>query len=361
MKKIDTEHFIQQQAARYVTRLYSGEMSAQEEREISAWRQQSEQHEQEFQQMLSLWELSNSLYQPAKVRKKPQKLARRGLSLAASIGFAAVLLYFLWQPDQPGIPEDTRFANQSEQQQSTDTQVASPAVTMPLIERRYVHTGVGEVDTVRLSDGSTVTLNSATVIQVAFNAGERQVVLLEGEAFFDVTSDPQRPFIIDTGNQKIRVVGTKFNVRKSNGDLRVAVVEGVVAVSRGRAKEVDTGESEVFEDYVLEAGSVGSFSASAEVIVPASFAQVSQAHQWRKGLFRFDDEPLAVVVDEFNRYRTTKLRIVDPAAADLRISGVFHFGEGEGLVDALRATLPIEIVPEAGELQVRLRNAESGD
>ncbi|MCH8492712.1 MAG: FecR domain-containing protein [Idiomarina sp.] len=365
MKKVDTQKAqkaqkaVQQQAAIYVTRLYSGEMSSQEERDIFAWRQQADLHEQEFQQVLALWELSNSLYQPAKVQKKvPRKLAQRALSVAASVCFAVVAMYFLWQPEQElGTPSSEQMAQQSESQQQPGN-VESPTVALPQVERRYIYTSVGEVNTVGLSDGSSVTLNSATVIQVAFTEGERQVVLLEGEAFFDVTSDPQRPFTIDTGNQKIRVVGTKFNVRKSNGDLRVAVVEGVVAVSRGRSKEVSDSEAEVLDDYVLEAGSVGSFSESAEVIVPQSYAQVSQAHQWRKGFFRFDDESLATVVDEFNRYRTTKLRIVDPAAADLRISGVFHFGEGEGLVEALRATLPIEIVPEGGELQVRMQAAE---
>lgn len=361
MKNAYSTQAIQQQAASYVTRLYSGEMSAQEERAILAWRQQSELHEEEFQQMLALWELSNSLYQPAKMRSKQERIfTRRAFAIAASVCFVMVALYLTWQPEHlPDISAPTQIASYESEHQpaASEPRITPPA--LPLQERRYINTGIGEVDTVGLSDGTSVTLNSATVIQVTFNDNERQVVLLEGEAFFDVTPDPKRPFIIDTGNQKIRVVGTKFNVRKSNGDVRVAVVEGVVAVSRSRAHETEGREPEVLDDYLLEAGSVGSFSASAEVIVPKSYAQVSQAHQWRKGLFRFDDETLAAVVDEFNRYRTTKLRIVDADAGNLRISGVFHFGEGEGLVEALRATLPIEIVPVAGELQVRLLTDDS--
>lgn len=343
-----------EQAAFYVTRLHSGELTAQEEREILAWRRANEHHEAEFQTMLNLWDLSNSLYQPVKSRyARKRRLAFWGLSSAASVALVTMLLYFMLPLESVVTDSPQKAAQELENAIVEVPQL--PAI--PRIERRYVTTGQGEVDTVGLSDGSSVTLNTSTVIQIAFNESERQVLLLEGEAFFDVTSDPARPFVIDTGSQKIRVIGTKFNVRKSNGDIRVAVIEGTVAVSRNKRSEYE-GEDEQQElnDYVLQAGSVGSFSATAEVVVPASPEQVIDAQSWRKGVFRFDEERLDVVVQEFNRYRTRKLRIIDTEAADLRISGVFHFGEGEGLVEALRATLPIDIEEINNELHVRLRD-----
>lgn len=344
----------QEQAALYVTRIHSGELTAQEEREILAWRKESSQHEAEFQTMLNLWDLSNSLYQPVKSKyARKRRYAAWGLSSAASVAIVAMLIYFLLPLQSVMIEEPLQTTQESE-----PTHIETPQLPVAQqIERRYVTTGQGEVDTVGLSDGSSVTLNTSTVIQVAFNESERQVLLLEGEAFFDVTSDPARPFVIDTGTQKIRVIGTKFNVRKSNGDVRVAVIEGTVAVSRNKRSEYeDEDEQPDLKDYVLQAGSVGSFSATAEVVVPASYEQVTDAQSWRKGVFRFDEEKLDVVVQEFNRYRTRKLRIIDAEAADLRISGVFHFGEGEGLVEALRATLPIEIEETNNELLVRLRD-----
>ncbi|MCL4408711.1 MAG: FecR domain-containing protein [Gammaproteobacteria bacterium] len=348
---------IQEQAAYYVTRIHSGELSAQEEREILAWRKLSPQHETEFQTMLNLWDLSNNLYQPVKSKyARKRRYAFLGLSTAASVALTAMLIYVLNPLVSVNGEAETSPLVSVEEYSDSYQEVIVPDVAAPKIERRYVMTGSGEVDTVGLSDGSSVTLNTQTVLQVAFNEQERNVILLEGEAFFDVTSDPSRPFIIDTGSQKIRVIGTKFNVRKSNGDVRVAVVEGTVSVSRSQRSD-DDAQTEVSEpsDYVLNAGSVGSFSNTAEVVVPSSFEQVTDAQSWRQGVFRFDEERLEVVVKEFNRYRTRKLRIVDAEAAELRISGVFHFGQGEGLVDALRATLPIEIEETNNELLVRVR------
>lgn len=209
-----------------------------------------------------------------------------------------------------------------------------------------------------LSDGSVVTLNAASIIQVDFSEKERHVVMLEGEAFFDVASDALRPFIIDTGDKQIRVLGTKFNVQKSNGDLHVAVVEGTVAVSSKQELYDLSDDAAEATDFVLEAGSVGSFSATADVVVPSSHEQVTEAQNWRKGVFRFNDESLELVVDEFNRYRSTKLRIVDSKAADLRISGVFYFGEDTGLLGALRATLPVEIIEVENEFHIRMAQPE---
>lgn len=352
-KKLTT----QEQAAYYVTRIHSGELSAQEEREILAWRKLNSQNETEFQTMLNLWDLSNSLYQPVKSKyARKRRYAFWGLSTAATIAISALLIYTLNPLVNPSDAPSELPVVSVQENNDTYQDVTESTPEVPKVERRYVMTESGEVDTVGLSDGTSVTLNTKTVLQVAFNENERNVILLEGEAFFDVTSDPSRPFIIDTGSQKIRVIGTKFNVRKSNGDVRVAVVEGTVSVSRSQRTDQEEGvDAETATDYVLNAGSVGSFSETAEVVVPSSFEQVTDAQSWRQGVFRFDEERLEVVVKEFNRYRTRKLRIVDSEAADLRISGVFHFGRGEGLVEALRATLPIEIEETNTELLVHIR------
>ena len=369
MRKSSQEHAAQTQAADYVTRLYSGEMSAQEEQAIAAWRRQSPVHEREFQHVLSLWELSNSLYQPSTTagpdRHKHLKLA---LSAVASVAFVLIAGAYVWKADlplweaEPPGKSSPLFAHEiappgsrpdaGESAPTIASRLSEIGLNERLNETRYLHTAAGEVDTVGLADGSSVTLNSATTIQISFNEQERHVAMLGGEAFFDVASEPDRPFVIDTGTQIIRVLGTKFNVQKANGDVRVAVLEGTVAVSRSSSTEPEQHHKST-EGYLLEAGSMGSFSALAEVIVPDNHAQVLKAQGWREGIFRFSDEPLSAVIQEFNRYRTKKIRIKD-AAADLRISGIFHFGEGEGLVEALQATLPITITEANGAHEVWL-------
>jgi transmembrane sensor len=73
-------------------------------------------------------------------------------------------------------------------------------------------TGIGELRTVQLADGSTVELNARSTIQVQLTQQERNVTLLDGQAFFRVAKDKQRPFIVRAGDAQVRAVGTEFDV-----------------------------------------------------------------------------------------------------------------------------------------------------
>jgi ferric-dicitrate binding protein FerR (iron transport regulator) len=87
-----------------------------------------------------------------------------------------------------------------------------------------------------LSDGSVVTLNKNALLSYPhmFSGAQRNVDLLKGEAFFSVTPNKAKPFIINTGNTSIRVVGTSFNVKNKNGVVEVIVETGIVQVSQGQ-------------------------------------------------------------------------------------------------------------------------------
>lgn len=88
-----------------------------------------------------------------------------------------------------------------------------------------------KIDT--LSDGSVVTLNKNTQLQFPekFGGGKRNVSLFEGEAFFSIMPDKEKPFFIKAGGTTIKVVGTSFNVKNKNGDVEVIVETGIVEVS----------------------------------------------------------------------------------------------------------------------------------
>lgn len=360
------EH-IQQTAAQFVTRLYSGELSGHEERQLQKWRNEHRDHEQALQTMLALWDLSSHLYQPvAQKRTFRRRLRSWAISAAAGVLLSAGILYLATNENTMASDPAVSIVAQTSVGESSSIQSGyrKPTATVGKPEavrqeHRYLRTGTGEVDTIALSDGSIVTLNTKTTLQVAFNDAERYVVLVEGEAFFDVESDVQRPFVIDTGEQEIRVLGTKFNVRKEESGVRVAVVEGKVAVTRvssiPSANSMNDNYPASFdaEDYLLEAGAIGSFSTTADVVASTNFAQVSEAQNWRRGIFRFDDSSLAEVVKEFNRYRSHKIHLVNEETGNLRISGVFHFNDGEGLLQALSASLPIEFEEVGDDVFIR--------
>src|SRR5690606_37958963 len=75
--------------------------------------------------------------------------------------------------------------------------------------QRGVHaTGIGEQRSLALADGSRIELNARSRIKIRYTDQQRRVELLEGQAFFDIASDKNRPFIVDTGGSSIRAVGT---------------------------------------------------------------------------------------------------------------------------------------------------------
>jgi len=205
---------------------------------------------------------------------------------------------------------------------------------------QYYRTAVGEVSHVTLADGSTLSLNTDSELTIEFTAQQRLVNLSRGEVFFDVAKDLQRPFVINTGERRIEVLGTQFNVRKRHDEqvLKISVLEGKVAVHQA------TNDSPVDRlQQPLLAGDIASYSATNEVVQQNQQRQVSSAQTWRQGIVRFDNENLDNVVKEFNRYRTRKITIHDEQVKQLRISGVFHLANGENILTALESTLPIQV------------------
>lgn len=154
--------------------------------------------------------------------------------------------------------------------------------------------GPGERLAVTLPDGSTVELNSRSALTAprTFDGGVRRVTL-HGEAFFDVER-AGTPFIIETFNADVRVLGTSFNVRAWPGaETRVAVLTGTVEVE---ARSAETAERSV----VLEAGQAGHVADAGAAYTPLSTG-VSATTAWRTGGFFVDDEPYGVLFDEIER------------------------------------------------------------
>lgn len=310
---------LRQQAAEFVARLYSGELSGQEEKHIYAWCEISPVHQQEFDAMLAIWDSSNQLYQaPKAIHKSMRTYWFSGL--AASVICAVLLVWFL------AIPKP----NQNPLYQASTT------------KPNHYETAVGEISTVSLPDDSVVTLNTNSAITIDFTGTQRRVWLDKGEVYFDVAKDPNRVFSIDTGHKTIRVIGTKFNVYKSDETLKVSVSEGLVAVQSSTLPSSDQIEFDNAET-LLPAGSIGAFTGTSEVVAKVTSQKSLKEQQWRQGVFRFDNEPLAKVIAEFNRYRLKKITLQDEKLGKLKISGVFKLKNGESILSALEAALPVHV------------------
>jgi transmembrane sensor len=225
------------------------------------------------------------------------------------------------------------------------------------LQQGVYSTGIGELRTLRLDDGSMVTLDAKSRVRVAYADGVRLLVLERGRARFDVARDPVRPFRVQAGDQTIVAHGTQFDVERVGGTVLVTLLEGRVAVtgiatSPGSAAtpaavtdatsvSVPKEKSLVLPVIELAAGQGLQVRANGHATVVPQI-DVREAAAWQSGKLIFDKEPLASAAERVNRY--SKLQIeVSPSAADISISGVFEAGDANAFVEAVSTYFPVQV------------------
>jgi transmembrane sensor len=212
-------------------------------------------------------------------------------------------------------------------------------------------TGVGELRTVTLADGSKVELNARSRIKVKFSDSRRDVELLEGQALFSVAKDTARPFIVRSGNTDVKAVGTQFDVNRRSSGTVVTVFEGRVAVTQsgGERTSIAPAAAEVPRVLLSRGDQV---TATERTILPAKKANLAAATAWTEGLLMFDSAPLSEVVQEFNRHNLKPMLIMDDRLSGVRISGIFPTTGAERLTGFLHERF--DIVVQEREDAIRL-------
>lgn len=197
-----------------------------------------------------------------------------------------------------------------------------------------VRTGVGEQHSEVLPDHSVVDVNTQSEIRVSFTSTERRVELVRGEAFFDVAKDPARPFIVTTDLATAKAIGTRFSVYRAQSGTIVTVAEGRVLV-RDRHTVASESRGVVDPGDAVEVIPGTQAEAQPGHHVHMRKANVTSTFAWREHRLVFEGEPLAAVVEEFNRYNSPPLVISDPRLREQHISGVFGANDPESLLDFL--------------------------
>lgn len=207
--------------------------------------------------------------------------------------------------------------------------------TDPMSGAVTYRTTVGEVRDVRLADGSTVTLDTGSIVRVALHPDTRQVVVERGQAYFQVSHNPDRPFRVDLADRTVVVTGTRF-VTALNGDAaRVTLLEGAVHLvptsGKGFAFNLSPGDAVVYE--------------AGRPVRLAGQVDPVEAAPWRQRRLVFRDATLSDALAELSRYTPVRLVADDPALARQRVTAVFPL-EGEGsVVDRIDALFPVTITP----------------
>ena len=196
-----------------------------------------------------------------------------------------------------------------------------------------IRTGTGERRTVTLDDGTELLLNAQSAADIQFTPQRRLVRLREGELLAKVASDRLRPFLIQTEQTRLCAYGNRFLVREREGQGQIVALNGAV--------EIDNGHGERLQ---LAAGHEVHYDRSGFGPIEISS---SGATAWVDGFLQVRDRPLAEVIEALRPYHNGVLRL-DPAVAELRVSGLYRLDNPQQILDTLARTLPIHITRRTG-------------
>jgi transmembrane sensor len=175
-------------------------------------------------------------------------------------------------------------------------------------------TAKGEFRQIDLPDGSTAMLGPDSAISLDFHSAGRIVDLLAGMSFFEVASDPNRPFSVLSGTFSATALGTGFDVSNDAGVLSVSVDHGFVSV-RASDTVLETGEKLAAGEWLMFDTSSGSFD--------RGLRESGQIASWRDNLVIAEKETVAALVARIGRWIPGKIVLADPFIGRQRVSGVF--------------------------------------
>jgi transmembrane sensor len=199
-------------------------------------------------------------------------------------------------------------------------------------------TELGERRVVTLTDGSRVSLDSASEVRVLYTAAARDIELVSGQARFDVAHDVSRRFMVRAGDQTVIATGTAFNVDMIGGRVSVTLIEGSVVVLDADAPRRALAAPGHDGGIRLRVGQ--QLVATPREPPTVQVASLERATAWESGQLIFEDESLAAIAGRMSRYAAHPIT-VEPAAANHRISGVFRAGDVATFVDTVTRYLPV--------------------
>lgn len=321
------EQAIAEQAIRWLLRQQEG-MTVSEKEAFRRWLQ-NPAHRAEYQDLTILWQQTAAIPADAVSHLRPGPVRRRFWRPVVYGCALLILAAVLWLPLR---------AEFSAPVYSTSWQTAR-----------------GEMRSVDLPDGSKISLDAGTQLTVRYYASRREVQMAQGQAFFQVAHNPQRPFEVLSGPSRVTVVGTGFSVRylphtMSGDGTEVAVSSGAVRIGpRGRWQN---GWWRAMQHLhlpqasahlaVLYASERATGDAEGRLIARTTLPAESIA-AWRNDRIVLNNTRLDMALAEFARYGDVSVKADSPTVAALRVSGSFDTDRAGSFVKSLPLVLPVKI------------------
>ncbi|WP_079210551.1 FecR family protein [Brucella pituitosa] len=313
MKEFETDP-VYRKALEWFVLLQDKTVSADDRHAFSVWIASDPAHRIAYERAQTLWQRFDAVkpeYDRFRQSRRPsgRRVGRRGVVLG---GLAALVLL----PGAYVLSRDGLFAT--------------------------YQTGIGERRSFTLADGSVVELGSYSALSVNFSDKSRNLVLHEGQGFFQVASDHTRPFVVSANDGTITALGTAFDVKLADHAVTVSVVEHAVSVAFGQGDAVRLNEG-----WQITYG--GDEAASPQ------HADQQTVEAWRNDRVIFEDVPLRRVLNELERYRRGRIFLTDTEIGNIPVTAIFDTRDAESALATIAETLPVRVLNGSGWVTVVTR------
>lgn len=334
---------IEAQAADWVARLDREAPSASDLADFGAWKALSPEHQQAADRLQGLWSEFNILAKltPAtqdRIVVSPKRATPSPPWWVAGLVAASLVVVCL----------------------------GAVFVLQRLPHTQVYDTAVGGQRTINLEDGSSIQLNTNSQVEVRYSPKARDLRLIRGEAYFEVSPNKQRPFSVYAHEGVVRAVGTAFVVRLTGDRVEITVTKGKVELAAfthpvGRAS-LDRVASLPRKPLTMVSATHGTTELAVleqtHLIEHLDLAapEVTRKLAWRQGMLVFNGETLPNVVADVSRYTDVQIDIADPTLNSLKVGGYFKVGEIDPMLEALESSFGVR-VERVDDKHVRLTAA----
>ncbi len=304
--------------------------------ELSNWKSASSENIHEYNDFVSIWEQAASMKLPSSIdemktldnfRAKSGIYSTNQRWITWAIQAAAVLALSVL------ISGVYSYLNRTD-----DTQFVSNTIH-PVYQE--IRAAFGTQAKVELADGTIVFLNSGSKLRFpqTFEKQEQRKVSLDGEGYFSVTKNKHQPFIVETSQMNIKVLGTTFNVDaySDNLMLNVALVEGSVELQQiigGNIKDL----------MKLSPNQVASLNIPDKTLVKTDVADLYKYTAWINGRIVFYGDPIQTVVKKLGKWYNVDITISDKRLENYRFTGTFIDESLEQILSILSRTSPMSYI-----------------
>lgn len=347
---------IADKAAYWFALFRSGAWKAGQRRDFEVWLAEDPLHEAAYQHLQMIWDGCDPVADDPEILKIRRRAWRGRRSSTAKYGaIAASVSLMILVAGAIGIQLIGSVAGSTKR--SVVVEQANDFVSANR-QSRYYSTAIGERSNITLSDQSVVDLNTDTEIRTLFTENERRIIMVRGQALFNVAHDSDRPFSVLASGQVITALGTEFEVRLDQGEVSVTLIEGRVTVDELDAATHRLGlpiSADGARETMVELTPGERFEASNAGPPTISTPDVEKVIDWKDGILSFNGESLEAIVYEMNRYSEQKIIIVDESLKRLPSGGTFKTGVPDGFISAMTYNYPLESETdsETGEIMLR--------